>query len=129
MFCRVWEYDVPADSIAGFTDAYGPAGDWARLFARADGFVRTELYRNTDTPARFVTVDVWSSEAAWQAFSDRWGRSMRNSTRCSSRWLPAGHSSSRAPASSQVIPRDSQAACWTRSSSASKSATRRSTRS
>ena len=73
MFCRVWVYDVPVGSIAGFTDAYGPAGDWASLFARADGFVRTELYRNTDTPARFVTVDVWSSEAAWQAFSDRWG--------------------------------------------------------
>lgn len=73
MFCRVWAYDVPADSIAGFIEAYGPAGDWATLFARTEGFVRTELYRNTDAPARFVTVDVWSSEAAWQAFADRWG--------------------------------------------------------
>jgi heme-degrading monooxygenase HmoA len=73
MFCRVWTYDVPADSIAGFIEAYGSAGDWAKLFARADGFVRTELYRDTDAPTRFVTIDEWVSEAAWRAFADRWG--------------------------------------------------------
>jgi heme-degrading monooxygenase HmoA len=66
-------YDVPADSISKFIKAYGSAGDWARLFARAEGFVRTELYRSAEAQARFVTVDVWSNEAAWQAFVNRWG--------------------------------------------------------
>jgi heme-degrading monooxygenase HmoA len=72
VFSRVWAYDVPADSVTDFTAAYGSAGDWAKLFARAEGFVRTELYRSTEAPMRFVTVDVWSSEAAWHTFIDRW---------------------------------------------------------
>ena len=72
MFVRVWEYDVPPDRVDSFVAAYGPAGDWARLFARGDGFARTELYRSTESPVRFITVDVWSSQAAWQGFLERW---------------------------------------------------------
>ncbi len=73
MFVRIWQYEVPADRVDSFIAAYGPAGDWARLFARSDEFVRTELYRSTDAPSRFLTVDVWASRLAWQAFMDRWG--------------------------------------------------------
>ena len=73
MFLRVWEYEVPADRVDGFVAAYGPTGDWARLFARGDGFVRTELYRSAGSPTRFITVDRWRSKAAWQEFIDRWG--------------------------------------------------------
>ncbi|HKX65904.1 MAG TPA: antibiotic biosynthesis monooxygenase [Intrasporangium sp.] len=72
MFLRVWEYEVPADRVDGFVAAYGPTGDWARLFARGDGFVRTELYRSAGSPTRFITVDGWRSKAAWQQFIDRW---------------------------------------------------------
>ena len=75
MFLRIWEYDVSEESVDRFIAAYGPVGDWARLFARSDGFIRTELFRSTQTATRFVTVDVWSSEEAWQAFLDRWGAS------------------------------------------------------
>jgi heme-degrading monooxygenase HmoA len=73
VFVRIWEYDAPEESVDRFIAAYGPFGDWARLFARGDGFVRTELFRSTQTATRFITVDVWSSEAAWQAFLHNWG--------------------------------------------------------
>jgi hypothetical protein len=73
VFARVWEYEVPADQVDGFVAAYGPTGDWARLFARGDGFARTELYRSTESPTRFITVDLWRSQAAWQEFMGRWG--------------------------------------------------------
>jgi len=73
VFVRVWEYDVPADQVHRFVAAYGPTGDWARLFARGDGFARTELYRSTESADRFITVDTWRSRAAWQEFIDRWG--------------------------------------------------------
>ncbi|HEY9378863.1 MAG TPA: antibiotic biosynthesis monooxygenase [Jiangellaceae bacterium] len=73
MFIRVWEYDVPEDTVARFVAAYGPSGDWAALFARSSGFVRTELFRNTQVATRFVSLDVWSSQAAWRSFLDRWG--------------------------------------------------------
>jgi heme-degrading monooxygenase HmoA len=73
VFIRIWEYDVSEESVDRFIAAYGPFGDWARLFARSAGFVRTELFRSTQTANRFVTLDVWSDQKAWQAFLDRWG--------------------------------------------------------
>ena len=73
VFIRIWEYDVAEESVDRFIAAYGPLGDWARLFARSDGFVRTELFRSIQTATRFVTLDVWRSEEAWQAFLHHWG--------------------------------------------------------
>ena len=73
MFIRVWEYDVPEDRVDRFIAAYGPSGDWAGLFGRGGGFARTELFRSTQVATRFVTLDVWTSEAEWQTFLDRWG--------------------------------------------------------
>ena len=73
MFIRVWEYDVPEDRADRFIAAYGPSGDWARLFARGSGFARTELFLSTQVATRFVSIDWWRSEAAWQAFRESWG--------------------------------------------------------
>jgi heme-degrading monooxygenase HmoA len=77
VFVRIWEYEVPEDRVAAFVAAYGPTGGWARLFARADGFVRTELIRGSGASTRFVTLDLWSSEADWQAFLADWGEAYR----------------------------------------------------
>jgi heme-degrading monooxygenase HmoA len=68
---RVWEYDVRPGRIAEFVAAYGPDGDWARLFAGADGYLGTELFRSTSSATRFVTVDRWSSAEMWAAFLTR----------------------------------------------------------
>jgi len=35
-FIYVWEYIVPPNNSEAFQRAYGPDGDWAQLFRRAD---------------------------------------------------------------------------------------------
>jgi len=70
MFLIVWKYKVHADREDDFRDAYGPDGDWARLFARYDGFLGTELII-TDEPCRYMTIDRWDSEQSFNAFMER----------------------------------------------------------
>lgn len=49
-------------------NAYGPGGDWAALFARAEGFLGVSLLVDHETEGRFVTLDRWVHEAAFRAF-------------------------------------------------------------
>ncbi len=72
MYLRIWEYDVPSEAVDRFVVAYGASGDWAQLFARADGFVGTELFRGADAPNRFVTIDRWRDRSDWRAFLQQW---------------------------------------------------------
>lgn len=71
----VWRYDVPASAREQFIAAYGGEGAWARLFGKARGFVRTELYR--DEEGGFLTLDFWTSEAAWESFQGAYGEAYR----------------------------------------------------
>lgn len=64
MYCYVWEFRVRDQQLASFVAAYGPEGHWVQLFRRASGYLRTELFRDLDDPARFVTVDYWTSREA-----------------------------------------------------------------
>lgn len=73
MYLRIWEYDVTADHADDFIVAYGAEGDWAQLFRRGRGYLGTELFRDTDDDARFVTIDRWTDEEAWRAFLDERG--------------------------------------------------------
>jgi heme-degrading monooxygenase HmoA len=66
----VWTYDVTPGAESDFSAAYGPDGDWAKLFARAPGFLGTELYADG---ARFLTLDRWASKAAFDAFQTAFG--------------------------------------------------------
>ena len=68
MFVRVWEYEVPGDHAAAFAAAYAADGAWAELFARAGGFLGTELYRDAGAGNRFLTIDRWRNEADWRSF-------------------------------------------------------------
>ncbi len=47
VFEIVWEYEVRPEKVAAFEVLYGPEGDWAYLFSRADGYVETRLLRDT----------------------------------------------------------------------------------
>ncbi len=68
---RLWRFIVPPESEARFVAAYGPEGDWARLFAEAPGFVRVELWRGED--GSFVTADHWASRADFDRFQENLG--------------------------------------------------------
>ena len=69
----LWEFRVNAGFVSEFEKAYGPGGDWARLFRRADGYLGTELLRDRDDPYRYVTADYWQSRASYDAFQTGFG--------------------------------------------------------
>ena len=67
-FTAVWEFHVSADKRRVFERAYGPNGDWAKLFRHGEGYIRTELIRDRDVPGRYMTLDFWTSRLAYQKF-------------------------------------------------------------
>jgi heme-degrading monooxygenase HmoA len=66
MIAIVWRFEVQEEARAAFEATYGPTGEWARLFAQADGFRGTELLRAEDRS--YLTLDVWNSQADFDAF-------------------------------------------------------------
>jgi quinol monooxygenase YgiN len=72
-YTYIWEYEVPAETEAEFLVHYTPSGTWAQLFRRSPGYLSTELYRDRVHPDRFVTIDHWLGEAAFQEFRSRFG--------------------------------------------------------
>ena len=67
MYTIVWAFRVRQDQTVEFERIYSPEGDWARLFARAPGFLGTALSLEAGT-GRFITVDCWSSREAHATF-------------------------------------------------------------
>jgi quinol monooxygenase YgiN len=68
MYHIIWEYEARADQLAAFEAHYGPTGAWSQLFQAAEGYRGTELYRDAVRPTHFVTLDRWTSAAAFEAF-------------------------------------------------------------
>lgn len=79
MLVVIWEYDVPARCEVAFTALYGDQGEWVALFRGFEGYIGTELLRDAREPlaheaaagdqlVRFVTIDRWTSQAAYDAF-------------------------------------------------------------
>jgi hypothetical protein len=64
----VWEYQVKAECEAEFVVAYGPDGEWARLFRRSPDFFGVELLGSVGNAGRFFTLDHWGSAAALDVF-------------------------------------------------------------
>ena len=72
---RLWKFEVPPETESRFLAAYKADGDWARLFAMAPGFLRTELWRNGD--GIYLTADHWESVTAFEAFQAGLGEEYR----------------------------------------------------
>jgi heme-degrading monooxygenase HmoA len=72
---RLWKFEVSEDAEERFVAAYRSDGDWARLFATAPGFIRTELWRDGD--GIYMTADHWESVTAFEAFQARFGDEYR----------------------------------------------------
>jgi hypothetical protein len=67
-YIAVWEYQVKAGCEAEFIQAYGPDGEWARLFRRSPEFMGVELLGSVGNPTRFFTLDHWGSATGMEAF-------------------------------------------------------------
>jgi heme-degrading monooxygenase HmoA len=68
----VWEFRVTPEHEAAFEAIYGPEGAWAELFRRDPGFLGTELLRDVAERGRYLTIDRWTSPAAFESFRRRW---------------------------------------------------------
>jgi len=64
----ILEFQVDPEAKLAFEQAYGPAGDWARLFSRSSDYRGTQLLRDTNRPGRFLTFDHWTSREAFRQF-------------------------------------------------------------
>ncbi|HEY6942239.1 antibiotic biosynthesis monooxygenase family protein [Dokdonella sp.] len=66
MVATIWRFRVQPDRTDAFERAYGPRGDWARLFERAEGYAGTELLKLHGEPATWLTIDRWRSEGDYE---------------------------------------------------------------
>jgi hypothetical protein len=71
MYCYAWSFVVRPEHVNEFQAAYGPEGDWARFFRSDPEYLWTHLLADRDNPARFLTIDFWSSCEACAAFRER----------------------------------------------------------
>jgi heme-degrading monooxygenase HmoA len=71
----VWRYRVRRGAEQRFERIYGPRGAWARLFRKGRGYLGTQLFCEVggarSTGLRYVTIDMWRSRAAFDAFHRR----------------------------------------------------------
>jgi len=70
MHVILWEFTIKPEKQQTFLDVYGPEGNWAQLFRRAEGYLGTELLQS-DQPATFITIDRWDRVADFERFKDR----------------------------------------------------------
>jgi len=73
MYVVLWRFRPAVGREGEFEHAYGPSGEWARLFALEDGYLGTELLlrRSEDASREYLTLDRWASRAAYEAFRAR----------------------------------------------------------
>jgi heme-degrading monooxygenase HmoA len=64
----LWEFHVRPGHEGEFEHIYGPRGDWAQFFAQSPYYLGSQLYRDSQHPGRYLTVDAWSSGAAYDEF-------------------------------------------------------------
>ena len=71
-YAVVWEFRVRDNALARFKKAYGPSGDWAKLFRKGKGYMGTQLLCDLKDPRRFITLDFWSSYGAHARFRKKY---------------------------------------------------------
>jgi hypothetical protein len=61
-FIYIWKYTVKEENIDKFISAYGPEGDWMRLFGQSSDYIQTELLNDINSPSVFITIDYWTNK-------------------------------------------------------------------
>jgi hypothetical protein len=68
MFVALWEYEVKPGCEERFEKAYGPGGDWVRLFRTDTHYYETRLVRDSLRRGVYLTMDFWESRGAYEKF-------------------------------------------------------------
>lgn len=67
-FVAIWRYEVAPERREAFEAAYGPSGEWVRLFGEGPGYVGSRLLHSIDRTTLYLTADEWESREARDAF-------------------------------------------------------------
>jgi ribosomal-protein-alanine N-acetyltransferase len=70
LFIVAWAFEVKPEHQRDFVRAYGPNGEWVRLFRTSDGYIKTELHRDSHNSSRYITLDFWHSREQYESFRD-----------------------------------------------------------
>lgn len=70
MLLVVWRFRARMGGEAAFEHAYGPDGEWARLFRRDPAYRGTDLLRPDVAEGWYLTIDRWASRTAYDAFRE-----------------------------------------------------------
>jgi len=89
MIALIWRYEVLEEARAAFEATYAPTGAWAQLFARAEGFKGTELFKAED--GSYLTLDVWRSKEDFEAFLAEHGAEYEALDRSTEGWTSCEH--------------------------------------
>jgi len=89
MYAVIWRYEVKEEARAAFEATYGPTGAWAQLFARAEGFRGTELFRAGD--GSYLSLDVWRAREDFDAFMAAFGEDYAALDRSTESWTLSEH--------------------------------------
>jgi len=72
LFLTLWEFEVKSGCEELFEQAYGPEGEWVRLFRRDARYHGTRLLRDVWRERVYVTIDQWESREAYAEFRRKW---------------------------------------------------------
>jgi hypothetical protein len=67
----IWEFRVRRGMKGSFVHAYGPEGEWAKLFLQDKNYIGTELIQHLTSPRSYWTLDFWTSRRAYESFRKR----------------------------------------------------------
>ena len=68
MFVVVWQFEIAEEKVAAFEAAYGPEGDWSKLFRKSPEYLGTELLHSAYVTGSYLTIDRWANEGAYRSF-------------------------------------------------------------
>ena len=66
-FLVIWQFQVREGMDKRFERIYGAHGDWVQIFTQDDAYITTALVREPNS-ASYLTLDFWTSQAAYDAF-------------------------------------------------------------
>jgi heme-degrading monooxygenase HmoA len=91
MLVILWEYMARPERQAEFETLYKPDGLWVELLKKSPGFVSTTLMRDAKDRHRYLIVDRWKSEAAYEAFKREYAAEYEKLSRQGERLHRAEH--------------------------------------
>ena len=71
MFVVVWQFEIAEEKVPAFEAAYGPGGEWAKLFITSPDYLGTELLHDAYIAGNYLTIDRWVSEDAYPRLPQR----------------------------------------------------------